>query len=368
MLTQKKTKIVVFRKHKRLLLNENWKFCGRNIEVVDQFCYLGLVFNYNGRFTIAHNTLASQGRKAYYRLKKRMKNYMLNTETKISLFDTYVTCILNYGCEVWGHHPAPKIEAVHLLFLKEVLNVKKTVNSSMVYFETGRNTLHIQRKISIMKYWLKLIKTNNCVLKSCYDALFDLNIRKPSCKLNWIYEVKSDLCRSGFSNIWIAQSVNNEKQFLDLYSQRLRDIFIQELSSAFDKSSKCSIYKYLVDHFQIQFYLTKPLSYSIKQILSKYRMQAHSLNIESGRYHATPRGQRICTVCNSNDVEDEMHFILLCPAYADLRTVFLKQYYYRHPSVYKLVELFSCKNVKTLRKLGKYLLQATAKRKALIEH
>ncbi|PJE78138.1 hypothetical protein CI610_02930 [invertebrate metagenome] len=127
-----KTKIVVFRKRKRMLPSENWTFNGNPIEIVDKFCYLGLIFNFNGRFTAALDTLACQGRKAYYHLKRKMKVFTLNIETKMSLFDTYVACVLNYGCEVWGQAVSPQIEKIHLLFLKDLLNVKKTVNSAMV--------------------------------------------------------------------------------------------------------------------------------------------------------------------------------------------------------------------------------------------
>ena len=48
-----------------------------------------------------------------------------NHETLLSLFDTYVKCILNYGCEVWGYHTAPDIEKIHLYFHKRILKVKK---------------------------------------------------------------------------------------------------------------------------------------------------------------------------------------------------------------------------------------------------
>ena len=57
-------------------------------------------------------------------------------------------------------------------------------------------------------------------------------------------------------------------------------------------------------------------------------MQAHSLNMESMRHNAVPRGQRTCTLCDKNDVKDEMHFILICPAYSELRNTFFKQCYY----------------------------------------
>lgn len=120
-----------------------------------------------------------------------MKEYMLSHKTKLSMFDTYVGCILNYACEIWGYHTAPDIEKVHLLFLKNVLGVKKTVNSSMVYFELGRYPLCLRRKMCMIKYWLNLLRTNNCILLSCYDELIQLHRRKPNCKEYWIFHVKN---------------------------------------------------------------------------------------------------------------------------------------------------------------------------------
>ena len=68
-------------------------------------------------------------------------------------------------------------------------------------------------------------------------------------------------------------------------------------------------------------------------------------------------------ICDLNVVEDEYHFILECPTLADFREKFIKPFYYRRPSVYKLVQLLSTKNTKLLVKLSKYLLNATERRK-----
>lgn len=35
---------------------------------------------------------------------------MLNCNTKLTLIDTSVSCVLNYACEVWGHYAADQIE------------------------------------------------------------------------------------------------------------------------------------------------------------------------------------------------------------------------------------------------------------------
>ena len=52
------------------------------------------------------------------------------------------------------------------------------------------------------------------------------------------------------------------------------------------------------------------------------RCSSHKLMIEKGR-----KDQRVCSMCNSNDTEDEFLFILRCPAYNDLRKKYLKQRY-----------------------------------------
>ena len=63
-------------------------------------------------------------------------------------------------------------------------------------------------------------------------------------------------------------------------------------------------------------------------MLSKMRVSAHKLAIESGRYTRikTPKRERLCTVCNSGEIEDEEpreeHFLLNCNAYTSIRHVF----------------------------------------------
>ena len=43
----------------------------------------------------------------------KTRNYFLNSETLLSLFDTYIGSILNYGCEVWGFNKANSPEIIH---------------------------------------------------------------------------------------------------------------------------------------------------------------------------------------------------------------------------------------------------------------
>jgi hypothetical protein len=56
--------------------------------------------------------------KAVFSLFNKIQDNYFNTETLLSLFDTYVKSIVNYGCEVWGFHKGVDIETLHLSFLK----------------------------------------------------------------------------------------------------------------------------------------------------------------------------------------------------------------------------------------------------------
>ena len=97
------------------------------------------------------------------------------------LFDSFVTPILNYACEVWGFIRADNIERVHRKFCKWVLNVKPSTSSLALYGEVGRFPLLLCRQSRIVKYFLKInsVDNNNCILWNAYTMLkmdIDANI------------------------------------------------------------------------------------------------------------------------------------------------------------------------------------------------
>ena len=62
---------------------------------------LHVFFYYTGNFVHTQKMLSNQGRKAVFSLCSKINEDLFNCETLLSLFDTYVSSILNYGCEVW---------------------------------------------------------------------------------------------------------------------------------------------------------------------------------------------------------------------------------------------------------------------------
>ncbi len=55
-----------------------------------------------------------------------------------------------------------------------------------------------------------------------------------------------------------------------------------------------------------------------------YRCGILPLEIETGRWQNKPVEERICKVCESDEVENEFHFIFSCTLYNNIRATFLQ--------------------------------------------
>ena len=233
----------------------------------------------------------------------------------------------------------------------------------MVYCELGRLPLICYRKLRIIKYWLKLKNTKNCILKSSFEYLCHEFHTKSNCK-NWIAYVFNTLSEIGLRDLFLEYNHLDAKLIFPIVKQRIIDIYKQSLITEISSSSKCFMYKHLIDHIDLQTYLKKPIYNQYKKCITRLRLSSHCLSIETGRYKNIPLDRRICPMCKT-DVEDEFHFVLKCPAYASLRVKFLKPYYFQRPSVFKLIQLFTSTNTKELCYLGKYIKNAFDIRKRL---
>ena len=75
------------------------------------------------------------------------------------------------------------------------------------------------------------------------------------------------------------------------------------------------------DYSNISHSISKRAIKSITRIHIFFRVSAHRLEVETGRWHkpvAVPFNERKCRTC-LNCLEDEFHFLLECPLYHELR-------------------------------------------------
>jgi len=112
----------------------------------------------------------------------------------------------------------------------------------------------------------------------------------------------------------------------------------------------------------MQYYLNKSINTVYKKLITRFRISAHSLKIETDRKFNVDRCNRLCIKCDQFATEDEFHFILVCSFYTYLRKKVIKQYYYYLNKVFnKLIKLISVNNVEELCNIGKVLYHACEK-------
>ena len=68
-----------------------------------------------------------------------------------------------------------------------------------------------------------------------------------------------------------------------------------------------------------------------------------------------PYEDRICAICNMNEVGDEFHYIFKCPIFHSHRNKYLSNYYKLNPNMIKFSQLFQTDNITILKKLAKLI-------------
>lgn len=363
-----KTKVVVFKSGNRRS-NVELYFDNIRLEQVTSFTYLGVTLASNGNFFQTQKSLAEQANKALYSLNKLFDKVQLNITEKIKLFDSMILPILNYGCEVWGFHPAPNIEALHLKFLKQILMVKPQTSSAAIYGELGRVPLIVKRKERILRYWFKLKNSSDIVLSNAYLNEFHIVDQDsgPFRIKYWASELKSMLNDLGFSYLWNIDTITNIQ--LQKVIERLYDQYLQKWFGELSTMSKLSTYNVFKSEFVLEKYLTCITNEKHRIALTRLRCSAHNLEIEVGRYHynRTDRQNRLCKLCNMNMVENEYHFVLVCPFYNDLRRQYLPSHYCRWPSKNKFINLLKDCQTSIIKRVSKFVYLAMEKRKNMLD-
>ena len=152
-----KTKILIFSRGK-LRKHHIFNFCEHILDTVDEYNYLGLVFNYNAKFKIAKSYLYQKGCRAMFILLKKARNLAFTLDIMLKLFNVIVKPVVLYGAEVWGSENCDigLLERLQLRFYKYVLSVNKFTSSMMVYGELGVVPLDVDIKLRMLTYWARL--------------------------------------------------------------------------------------------------------------------------------------------------------------------------------------------------------------------
>ena len=88
---------------------------------------------------------------------------------------------------------------------------------------------------------------------------------------------------------------------------------------------KLRYYNMFKSDLEIEDYLFFKVPKMLRSLLAQFRAGILPLSIEVGRYRNIPLEERLCTLCDDNVVEDEIHFLCSCKLYKEARDVLFVQ-------------------------------------------
>lgn len=363
-----KTKIMIFQKTARKPKNIQFHYKNKQIEIAQEYTYLGIKLSPTGNFTLAQKTLCEKASNAMFKIHKYTNISKLSHRLAFKIFDATILPILTYGGEVWAvstkstfdKWDKSPIEKVHLKFCKLYLKVNRKASNIATRSELGRLPTQIVLMKKTLKYYLYLNnKDDNAVVKQAFILSKQLDSEK---RKSHFSDLKSFLLCTGCPNI------NNIDMLTDsTINQILKDIeqkYLQFWKEELTSSTKLDFYRNFKLTFSAENYVDILRNSNTRKDFTKLRISNHSLRIETGR-HCRPqlqREQRLCTFCHLNDIEDELHFLLHCTLYNDLRSTFNRKQstimgtnIRNDENSFQL--LFMTKNKSSIRCTAKYIAQ-----------
>ena len=93
---------MIFNKSGKVLTNFHFHLDGNELEITDNYQYLGVKVRPSGTFTFAADELCSKARKAWFSLSSLVyKDKRMPVSRAFKLFDSLVSPVALYACEFW---------------------------------------------------------------------------------------------------------------------------------------------------------------------------------------------------------------------------------------------------------------------------
>ena len=342
-----KTKIVIFSRGK-VRNFPTFYLNNISIEVVYEYKYLGVMFNYNGRFSKAIVQQTRRASKAMFDILKKRSELNLDIETMFKLFDICVLPIAIYGSEVWGFENLQAVERLHLKFCKLLLSLKKSTCSAMVYGETGRFPVSVVVYERMFGFWYRL---SHSKMEKLSDLLY-LYLVKSHSNNPWLSQMKSLLCTHGLNNVWMTQAKDLDFCYLKPKFQLvLKDTFQQHWFHEVATLTKCDNYRMFKKCFGMEKYLTA-LPDDFRIAITRFRCRNTKLPVEN--FYILNLADKKCNQCCLNVIGDEYHYLLECTFFQADRELFVPRYYSRYPARHKLEGLFQLQSPHLI-KIAKFI-------------
>ena len=319
-------------KSKTLIFNKGGKFIkqsfnvnNKELDAVQNFCYLGYDINASGSPNYSLKVLRDKAMKAMRPIQKAIARFNIPVKLSIRLFNTYISPILLYNVENWAGMSTNMLQTftsekfmkalienmasdVHRKFLKYILGVGRSCPNLAVYGETNEIPLMLKGYRLMLKYWHRVSNLPKETLAK--KALLE-NV---SLRTNWISTIEKIISIFDLSdqthtidNLDKHVRTNTRKKYISYWE-----------NNVISNETRLEFYKSVKREFNFEEYLNLP-NFAARKAIAKIRCSDHDLEIEKGRHRKIPREARLCKLCNKGYIETEVHFLIKCDYYNNIK-------------------------------------------------
>ena len=322
---------------------------GKQLDVVSEYQYLNLKLKSSGIFTAAVDELNTKASRAYFSISNLLYSHKKwPIERAVGMYDTIVTPVSLYACELWAPLILPKksfrnrdsVMAAWQTFKPELLNQKVCRLLLGVHSKTSRLAI-----LGELGRFPQFVKAITHAIK--YNWHIENKVSKSSLVSLALEEMKQ---MEDIEDGWYTRIQKNKKIFSipEFNSQAKSDTVgskikrqVESQFSIYWKSqisflkigddglnhNKLRMYQTLKSSFTLEPYINLVLNRNQRSSITRFRTSAHLLRVELGRYTVpkTPLNERTCIYCVDNQgggvpfLDDEFHCLMVCPTFTTKR-------------------------------------------------
>jgi hypothetical protein len=233
-----KSNIMIFNKGGHTLNRFKFNYGDVSLEIVPEYCYLGIVFVPSGSFTKAMLRLQEKASKAYFKIRQNLSSSSYNCSIK--LFSSLIQPILSYGSEVCAPYLLKTLndanflsvcdklpsETLHIKVCKLVLGVHKKATNNAVRGELGKFPILITMLSLAIKYWWFL---NDKCMNGCrslvVNAVLDNRKLCDTGIFSWSTGIKGLFGLINRLDIWNKPNIITPRCFDDIIVSNLKLVY-----------------------------------------------------------------------------------------------------------------------------------------------
>ena len=220
---------------------------------------------------------------------------------------------MNYASGVWGFRHYDNPQVLQNRIMRFFLGVHRFAPIPAIRIELDWLECRESRWLNMLRLYNRINQMDDDRLPSIiykWDKSLDLD--------TWYSEIRHIAAKLGL------EANLEDGQTYDLTSayNKLLKLSRQKWHLEAQRKPKLRTFLKIHNFDKIQLLAKSKITRYQRSLLAQLKFGILPLKIETERYQGTPLENRLCKLCNTNSVEDEMHFMFHCPGLSDTRSSF----------------------------------------------